>query len=288
MQRADPETALAWASTVSDSMKRRDPFALSVPLLSYCSWASVGFGAARCLKDRLAPPCRPHRPLRPRNCQPSYGFEFSNLVFRDGRTFQDIKEVQRAEWGNAVPILRAFGYEKVINMAYSGDLYETDLNWEWDPATLDIVAQRGWGPGLSEGEFTNVRVLDAAGAPVANAEVWADGRHYSFDLPNRPFSTDAQGFVQIPLGVDLDRTVLGLRAVTGDGASPLVAFSAGDAPRSYELRIDPAQVVGGSVIDARGQPLGDCWVYLKNPDGRALTAVRTDAFGRWTVTNFTD
>ena len=44
--------------------------------------------------------------------------------------------------GDAVPILRAFGYEKVINMAYSGDLYETDLNWEWDPATLDIVAQQ--------------------------------------------------------------------------------------------------------------------------------------------------
>ena len=75
--------------------------------------------------------------------KPAYGYEFSNLLFRDGRTFEEIKEVQRAEWGDVVPILRAFGYGKVINMSYGGDLYETELNWEWDPATLDVVAANG-------------------------------------------------------------------------------------------------------------------------------------------------
>ena len=93
----------------------------------------------------------------PALAQPAYGFEFSNLVFRDGRTFEDIKEVQRAEWGDAVPILRAFGYEKVINMAYCGDLYETDLNWEWDPATLEGVTDD---------------ILDAIFAALPSAEEW--------------------------------------------------------------------------------------------------------------------
>lgn len=113
----------------------------------------------------------------PGNEKPSYAFEFSNVVFRDGRTFAEIKEVQRAEWGDAVPILRRFGPDKVMNMSYGGDLYETELNWEWDPATLDVVAARGWGPGLTEGEFTTVQVLGASGQPLTNAQVWTDGRN---------------------------------------------------------------------------------------------------------------
>jgi hypothetical protein len=42
---------------------------------------------------------------------PHYGYEFSNLEFRDGRTFAEIKEIQRSEWGDAVPMLRYFGYQ---------------------------------------------------------------------------------------------------------------------------------------------------------------------------------
>ncbi|RYD27038.1 MAG: hypothetical protein EOP86_25120, partial [Verrucomicrobiaceae bacterium] len=41
--------------------------------------------------------------------KPAYGYEFSNLEFRDGRTFAEIKEVQRTEWGDAIPLLRVFG-----------------------------------------------------------------------------------------------------------------------------------------------------------------------------------
>lgn len=217
--------------------------------------------------------------------RPAYGYEFSNVVFRDERTFADIKETQRAEWGDVVPILRAFGYGKVINMSYGGDLYETDLNWEWDTATLDVVKARGWGPGLSEGEFTQVRVLDADGQPVANAQVWADGRKYSFDLPHRYFTTDATGIARIPLGADLSRTALVLR-VEGKGlASSTVAFPLGQQPQTYDLTAEPSQIVGGRVTDANGAPIPNTWIYLKAPanEGASLGAIKTDASGQWTA-----
>ena len=225
--------------------------------------------------------------------KPGYGFEFSNVVFRDGRTFAEIKEVQRAEWGDAVPILRAFGYDKIINMSYGGDLYETDLNWEWDPATLDVTKARGWGPGLSDGQFAQVRVLGVDGRPLVNAQVWADGRTYSFDLPNRPFATDADGVARIPLGTDVARTTLALR-VEGNGlASPVVNFPTGEPPQNYDLTVGPAQAVGGRITDENGNVIANTWIYLKgspNTDagnlatmGANLGTVKTDAFGQWTA-----
>ncbi|MGB8170572.1 MAG: hypothetical protein WCF18_23920, partial [Chthoniobacteraceae bacterium] len=225
----------------------------------------------------------------PGNAKPSYAFEFSNLVYRNGRTFEEIKEVQRAEWGDAVPLLRKFGYGKVINMSYGGDLYETELNWEWDPATLDVVAAKGWGPGLQEGKFTTVQVLGPNGLPLANAEVWADGRRYSFDLPNRPFATDENGFVKIPLGTDLDRTALWLRLAGNGLAAPIVSFPLGSPPESYVLKAEPAQPVSGRVVDESGLPLADTWVYLKRAAGNgqaaggSLGTVKTDAEGRWSA-----
>lgn len=127
--------------------------------------------------------------------EPSYGYEFSNLEFRDGRTFAEIKEVQRSEWGDVVPLLRFFGYDKVMNLSWGGEIFETQLNWEWDAATLDVVDKLGWGPGLNEGEMVKVKVVGPDGAPLTGAKVWADGRNYSFDLPERPFTTDRKSVV---------------------------------------------------------------------------------------------
>ncbi len=223
--------------------------------------------------------------LDPGKEQPSFGYEFSNLEFRDGRSFAEIKEVQRSEWGDAIPILRAFGYDKVINISYAGDIYETRLDWEWDPATLDVVAARGWGPGLSGGQFTEVRVLGAGGQPLQNASVWADGRSYSFDLPERPYATDANGIARIPLGTDINRTDLVLR-VEGNGlASQAIAFPRGEPPPNYDLTAAPARTVGGQVLDASGDPVASTWVYLKRAeDGErpvSLGIVKTDANGHW-------
>ena len=118
---------------------------------------------------------------------------------------------------------------------------------------------------------------DATGKPVAGAEVWADGRTYSFDLPNRPFTTDENGMARIPLGSDIDRTQLALRVV-GDGiAAPVATFERGAPPESHEITIGASTAVGGTVVDADGQAVADTWVYLKNTsttvqdDGVVLT-----------------
>jgi hypothetical protein len=221
--------------------------------------------------------------------EPSYGYEFSNLEFRDGRTFAEIKEIQRAEWGNVVPLLRCFFYDRVINMAYGGDLYETALNWEWDPATLDMVDKYGWGPGLDQGEFVKVRVVKPDGSPVSGAAVWANGRNYSFDLPDRPFTTDADGYARVPVGVDIDRTALQLRVTTPGLAARVVSLANGQVPESQTLVAEAAQTVGGQVLDANGQPVADTRVMLKLAGNGAtssglaptLAQTRTDAQGYW-------
>ncbi len=218
--------------------------------------------------------------------KPSYGYEFSNVVFRDGRTFAEIKEVQRREWGDVVPILRCFAYgEEVMNMAYGGDIYETQLNWEWDAATLDLVEKYGWGPGLTTGEFVRVQVLDAHGQPAAHVQVWADGRNFSFALPNRPFSTDASGWATIPVGVDLDRTALSLRAAAGGMASATVLYPLGQVPETARLAMAPVVVVSGAAVDGTGQALAHTRIYLRTQSGADrdpnVTVVRTDRHGRW-------
>lgn len=221
---------------------------------------------------------------------PAYGYEFSNLEFRDGRTFAEIKEVQRAEWGDAVPILRAFGYDSVINMAYGGEIYETALNWEWDAATLDVVDKLGWGPGLTVGEMVRVLVTGPDGAPLPDARVWADGRNYSFDLPNRPYQTDADGYATIPVGADLDRTALRLRAEAPGLATPVASFPMGEVPSEHSLSLSQAERIGGVAVGPDGQPLPYARVVLKEsaPGGGTffqstpeLISVQADAGGRW-------
>lgn len=219
--------------------------------------------------------------------KPAYGFEFSNLEFRDGRTFAEIKEVQRTEWGDVVPLLRAFGYDgHVLNMAYSGDFYETRLNWEWDAATLDLVDKLGWGPGLSDGDTVRVQVLGADGQPVPNAVVWADGRNYSFDLPDRPFVTDAEGYVSIPIGVDTDRTALALRAETPGMAAEAIRLEPGNV-EDQTLTLASFTQVSSIALEANGEPAGGRRIFLKSPEGsdtsQTLAQVVTGPDGRWSA-----
>ena len=222
---------------------------------------------------------------------PNYGYEFSNLEFRDGRTVAEIKEIQRSEWGDVVPMLRYFGYDKVLNCACRGDIYETALNWEWDPATLNMVDKYGWGDGLKVGQMVDVKVLDPNGQPVPGAKVYADGRNYSFDLPDRPYTADAAGNVKIPIGADVDRTALQLRMSAPGLSSQTMSFERGDVPTNQTLTASAAQAVGGQILDADGYPAANLRVALRTPIGEApageapirfttVAQVTTDADGK--------
>lgn len=167
---------------------------------------------------------------------------------------------------------------------------KTALNWEWDAATLDVVDKLGWGPGLTAGDTVRVQVAGPDGQPLANARVWADGRNYSFDLPNRPYATDAEGYATIPVGADPDRTALRLRAEAPGLASPVAGFPLGSVPSDYAFRLAAAESVGGVAMGSDGQPLPYARVLLREfaslEAGEAQTplslmAVRADENGRW-------
>ncbi|MCX6857459.1 MAG: hypothetical protein NTV80_21420 [Verrucomicrobia bacterium] len=223
--------------------------------------------------------------------RPSYAFEFSNIEYRDGRTFAEIKEVQRTELGDVVPMLRSFAYDKVINVSCRGDVYETQLNWEWDSATLDLADMYGWGPGLSVGDMVRVRVLLPDGSPANGAKVWADGRNYSFDLPNRPFTADSDGWVTIPVGVDTDRTALVLRAERGDFASATSRSQRGNLPQNQSITLAPAESIGGTVVGYDGKAMPGARVFLQSTASaggagsasRTMMNVRADSNGHWSA-----
>jgi len=231
----------------------------------------------------------------PGMAEPSYAFEFSNLEFRDGRTFAEIKEVQRAEWGDVVPLLRSFAYDKVINMSWRGDIYETQLNWEWDVATLKLAEKYGWGPGLTEGPTVRVQVLQPDGTPAAGADVWAGGRNFSFDLPQRPYPADADGWATIPVGEDVDRTALSLRAVMPGHSSEILRAPVGEVPITASLTLAPTVTLRGTVADSTGQPRSGVHVFLSqastSPGGEPTSFMPTqpfahaptDAHGRWQI-----
>ena len=224
--------------------------------------------------------------------KPSYAFEFSNIEYRDGRTFAEIKEAQRSEWGDVVPMLRSFAYDKVINISCRGDVYETQLNWEWDSATLDLADQYGWGPGLTGGEMVKVRVLLPDGSPASGAQVWADGRKYSFDLPNRPFTADSDGWASIPVGTDTDRTALALRAEMPGYASPINRSDRGKLPQGASLTLAPSQRIGGTAVSKDGKPMPHARVFFQQTPAAGSTgsslqppvmSVTTDSQGRWSA-----
>ncbi len=81
----------------------------------------------------------------------SYIYEF-NQSKAGGRRDQDIpltmkqwKMLQMEEFGPVVPLLRCHLHEPVLNLSYSGDLYETALFWESDTNTLALMARLGPG-----------------------------------------------------------------------------------------------------------------------------------------------
>ena len=72
--------------------------------------------------------------------QVSYSYEFSALPMGgSGQTFREAKEAQMEKFGEAVPILRCFAHGKVMNLAYSGDYFESNLSWEDAPVAQELA-----------------------------------------------------------------------------------------------------------------------------------------------------
>ena len=129
------------------------------------------------------------------------------------------------------------------------------------------------------------------------ADTGRRGRHLGLPLPSlagEP-ATDADGWASIPVGADIDRTLLQLRATAPGLASPLFNAPQGELPEGQSLVMEPTVRISGSAEGADGEPLDSGRVFLtaakaksdakENGDSPSLLGslgnVRTDANGKW-------
>lgn len=141
----------------------------------------------------------------------SYIYEFNAgpaaEEFNKGRavplTCKEWKLMQLQKFGMVTPILRSHIDQPTLNVAYSGQIYETGLLWENDPHTAALIKDNPLlGPQAQlAGTRLTVHVVDAdTEAPIAQATV-RDGIGSEFGLlPPGQGTTDAKGDLSVPLG----------------------------------------------------------------------------------------
>lgn len=142
----------------------------------------------------------------------SYIYEFNAAPapeeFNIGRevplTCKQWKLMQMGKFGMVTPILRAHGSQPVLNVAYSGDIYETGLLWENDPNTRRLVKNkpelRPQSSQNAQGPSVSILVVDANDKPIPGALI-RHGLGTEFGLlPSGELESDANGKAVLSLG----------------------------------------------------------------------------------------
>lgn len=224
----------------------------------------------------------------------SFCYEFSAATFGGGgQPFRKVKEAQMEEFGGVVPILRCFLYEgRRLNVAYSGDFYESALYWETAPEAKAVTARIGPGPGFKNGEFTRLTVVDAAsGTPLPDAEVRLTNRSYhALPLPERILHTATDGTVQVPLGpAQPPSRRLTITVSKAGYFPPIDNWKEGSLPEEAVMGLEKGTTIGGTVKLNDGTALPGAQVEIRltppSDSGRAimrsLATVVAGADGRW-------
>jgi peroxiredoxin len=226
----------------------------------------------------------------------SYIYEFSQAEAGGRRdqgiklTMRQWKEIQMEEFGPVIPLLRCHVYDRVLNISYSGDYYETALFWEQDTNTFALMQKLGPGPGAKDGLKLEVTALDAeSGQPLADCQVLVTNRTSELGaLPPRLLQTDAQGRCVVNLG-GRNPTAATLRIFKRGHASAGMQWAQGEPPADWIAKLSPATSIGGVVRDPSGQPIGGVHVSIngitRDIVGQVIPfeydAVVTDHTGRW-------
>jgi uncharacterized GH25 family protein/thiol-disulfide isomerase/thioredoxin len=201
--------------------------------------------------------------------------------------------------------VRTFAAVSLIVAAFAGTC---QLSSRADDLAKDEVSQPTADKESDESRTMKVRVLDEAGKPLSNANL-----HVSIwelkgakDYPNRDFTTDAQGRVE----VEIPRRLRIMRMWPDKaGYVPLfVNFAEGKheegrlIPDEYEFRLAKGTRLSGRVVDEAGKPISKAKVEVSvevdepawgvNPEAMISTwlangndAAVTDESGTWQITN---
>ena len=228
----------------------------------------------------------------------SYVYEFSanssgrsiNQDRRTPLTMKEWKTLQMQEFGPAIPLLRCHLHDPILNLSFSGEIYDTTLFWESDPNTLALSKRLGPGPGLTEQQTVQVTVLDdETGEPLAGVAVTASGRRSELGpLPPRTVSTDATGVCQVPLGGMIPETAALEFAKAGHANAP-IQWEAAPIPEEVTVRLPKAVAVGGIVRGKGTAPVSGAAVVVsglaRDVVGQVVLVeydrVETDSEGRW-------
>ena len=196
----------------------------------------------------------------------SFCYEFSAQKYRSKTaTKRESKELQMMEFGAAIPILRCFIYERVLNIAYSGDAYESAVTWETSPGAKALMTRLGGWPGFVNGEFTALTVIDAESQlPLVDAEVRMTSRICGgFPLPDRTLRTGADGPVRVPLGpAQRPSRQVKFRIMKPGYFSAWETWREGTLPEEAVIGLERGARVGGIVADAAGTPLAGAQITL--------------------------
>ena len=228
----------------------------------------------------------------------SFCYEFSAQKFnKSSLTFRELKERQMQDFGQVLPVVRCFLYDRVLNMACSGDIFESALYWESSDEAKAIMARIGLGPGFTDGEFTTLTVTDSEKhQPLADAEVRLTAREYhKLPLPDRTVRTGKDGTVRVPLGPAKPPSRKLTVTVFKPGFYGLPQeWNEGSLKKEATMELDPGAEIGGIVKTLDGKPLAGAEVTVlhlkpdKDTVGKfveaALSTETSDAAGRWKCT----
>jgi hypothetical protein len=202
----------------------------------------------------------------------SYGYEWGSQGF-GALSFKEVKTCQLEEYGPVVPLLRCFLHGKVLNISHAGDAYETETFWETSPALKELIAKRGLGPGCSKGRFLEVLVTDPTGKPLEGIRVTAAARVVeNVPLPDRTMTTNAEGKVRMPFG--LDPSMRGILSFSGDKhfAMPLLSGDAGFEEK-VAVKMALARRASGVIRNAKGEPVAGTQIRFSKVEAKQPGAV---------------
>ncbi len=227
----------------------------------------------------------------------SYIYEFSDADAgekdEDGveLTMRRKKDIQMQEYGPVIPILRCHLHRRVLNLSYSGDIYQTDLYWEQDSNTRELMTRLGPGPGPKDSRKMHLTVVDAAtGTPVIGADIQTSKmKSMHLALPPRDWKSDTNGQCEINLAAK-EQPTLALRIGAAGYGTQQIEWTNNDVPGSWLAKLEKGALVGGIVRDPAGNPIPGVTVTLtaiqRNAAGEFVDVevgkVTTDAAGKWT------